>query len=92
MYEAVGVLELLARIGSAAAARHAPRKNGGRRRRRSRSSARSKCLTPSRTVLRDGAPSLLTPKEYDLLAGADPSRRRVHHATELLTRSGLRRE
>jgi len=62
-----GVLELLARIEALLRRVNAPRKNGGPPAPAFDKFGAIEVLTPSRTVLRDGAPVSLTPKEYDLL-------------------------
>jgi DNA-binding response OmpR family regulator len=62
-----GVLELLARIEALLRRVNAPRKNGGPPTPAFDKFGVIEVLTPSRTVLRDGSPVLLTPKEYDLL-------------------------
>ncbi len=62
-----GVLELLARIEALLRRVTAPRKNGGPPGPSLEKFGEIEVLTPSRTVLRNGAPVPLTPKEYDLL-------------------------
>jgi two-component system, OmpR family, alkaline phosphatase synthesis response regulator PhoP len=62
-----GVLELLARIEALLRRATAPRKNGGPPPPPFERFGDIEVLSPSRTVLRDGAPVALTPKEYDLL-------------------------
>ena len=62
-----GVLELLARIEALLRRVMAPRKNGGPPAPVFEKFGDIEVLTPSRTVLRDGSPIALTPKEYDLL-------------------------
>ncbi|PYP18229.1 MAG: DNA-binding response regulator [Gemmatimonadetes bacterium] len=62
-----GVLELLARIEALLRRVSAPRKNGGPPTPAFDKFGAIEVLAPSRTVLRDGSPVLLTPKEYDLL-------------------------
>jgi DNA-binding response OmpR family regulator len=62
-----GVLELLARIEALLRRVTAPRKNGGPPGPAIEKFGEIEVLTPSRTVLRGGAPVSLTPKEYDLL-------------------------
>ena len=62
-----GVLELLARIEALLRRATAPRKNGGPPPPAVQKFGDIEVLAPSRTVLRDGAPVALTPKEYDLL-------------------------
>lgn len=62
-----GVLELLARIEALLRRVTAPRKNGGPPGPAIEKFGEIEVLTPSRTVLRNGAPVSLTPKEYDLL-------------------------
>ena len=62
-----GVLELLARIEALLRRVAAPRKNGGPPAPVFEKFGDIEVLTPSRTVLRDGSPVALTPKEYDLL-------------------------
>jgi DNA-binding response OmpR family regulator len=62
-----GVLELLARIEALLRRVTAPRKNGGQPGPAVEKFGEIEVLTPSRTVLRGGAPVSLTPKEYDLL-------------------------
>ena len=62
-----GVLELLARIEALLRRVAEPRKNGGPPAPPFEKFGAIEVLTPSRTVLRDGSPVALTPKEYDLL-------------------------
>jgi DNA-binding response OmpR family regulator len=62
-----GVLELLARIEALLRRVTEPRKNGGPPPLPFDKFGEIEVLTPSRTVLRDGSPVALTPKEYDLL-------------------------
>jgi DNA-binding response OmpR family regulator len=62
-----GVLELLARIEALLRRVSAPRKNGGPPGPTVEKFGEIEVLTPSRTVLRNGAPVSLTPKEFDLL-------------------------
>src|SRR3989442_1734587 len=62
-----GVLELLARIEALLRRVAEPRKNGGPPPPPFEKFGDIEVLTPSRTVLRDGSPVALTPKEYDLL-------------------------
>src|SRR3989475_6650695 len=62
-----GVLELLARIEALLRRVVAPRTNGGPPAPPVRKVRQVEGATPSRTVLLDGAPVALTPKEYDLL-------------------------
>ncbi|HEV2671511.1 MAG TPA: response regulator transcription factor [Gemmatimonadales bacterium] len=62
-----GVLELLARIEALLRRVQAPRKNGGPPGPAVEKFGEIEVLTPSRTVLLDGSPVALTPKEYDLL-------------------------
>ena len=62
-----GVLELLARIEALLRRVNAPRKNGGPPGPTIEKFGEIEVLTPSRTVLRNGSPVSLTPKEYDLL-------------------------
>ena len=62
-----GVLELLARIEALLRRVLAPKKNGGPPPPPFEKFGDIEILTPSRTVLREGAPVSLTPKEYDLL-------------------------
>jgi two-component system response regulator MtrA len=62
-----GVLELLARIEALLRRVAEPRKNGGPPPPPFEKFGAIEVLTPSRTVLRDGSPVSLTPKEYDLL-------------------------
>jgi DNA-binding response OmpR family regulator len=62
-----GVLELLARIEALLRRVLGPKKNGGPPPPPFEKFGDIEILTPSRTVLRDGAPVALTPKEYDLL-------------------------
>src|SRR5207247_10686915 len=62
-----GVLELLARIEALLRRVVQPKKNGGPPDPVFEKFGEIEVLTPSRTVLRDGSPVSLTPKEYDLL-------------------------
>ncbi len=62
-----GVLELLARIEALLRRVSASRKNGGPPTPAFDKFGAIEVLAPSRTVLRDGSPVPLTPKEYDLL-------------------------
>src|SRR5437870_12376950 len=62
-----GVLELLARIEALLRRVVAPKKNGGPPAPPFEKFGDIGVLTPSRTVLLDGSPVALTPKEYDLL-------------------------
>jgi two-component system, OmpR family, alkaline phosphatase synthesis response regulator PhoP len=62
-----GVLELLARIEALLRRVLGPKKNGGPPPPPFEKFGDIEILTPSRTVLREGAPVALTPKEYDLL-------------------------
>ncbi len=62
-----GVLELLARIEALLRRVSASRKNGGPPTPAFDKFGEIEVLAPSRTVLRDGSPVPLTPKEYDLL-------------------------
>ena len=62
-----GVLELLARIEALLRRVVAPKKNGGPPMPMLEKFGEIEVLTPSRTVLREGSPVSLTPKEYDLL-------------------------
>ncbi len=62
-----GVLELLARIEALLRRVTAPRKNGGPPEAAIEKFGEIEVLRPSRTVLRNGSPVSLTPKEYDLL-------------------------
>src|SRR5204862_217984 len=61
------VIELLARIEGLLRRVAEPRKNGGPPPPPFEKFGDIEVLTPSRTVLRDGSPVALTPKEYDLL-------------------------
>ena len=62
-----GVLELLARIEALLRRVVEPKKNGGPPALTFEKFGEIEILPPSRTVLRDGSPVSLTPKEYDLL-------------------------
>jgi len=80
-----GVLELLARIEALLRRVIAPRKNGGPPTPAFEKYGEIEVLTPSRTVLRDGAPVALTPKEYDLLLALIRRDGACITRTELLT-------
>ncbi len=80
-----GVLELLARIEALLRRVMAPRKNGGPPTPVFEKFGDIEVLTPSRTVLRDGAPVALTPKEYDLLLALIRRDGACITRTELLT-------
>ena len=80
-----GVLELLARIEALLRRVMAPRKNGGPPTPVFEKFGDIEVLTPSRTVLRDGAPVALTPKEYDLLIALIRRDGACITRTELLT-------
>jgi DNA-binding response OmpR family regulator len=78
-----GVLELLARIEALLRRVSAPRKNGGPPGPAVEKFGEIEVLTPSRTVLRDGSPVPLTPKEYELLMAL------MHREGACITRSEL---
>jgi DNA-binding response OmpR family regulator len=78
-----GVLELLARIEALLRRVTAPRKNGGPPGPTIEKFGEIEILTPSRTVLRNGSPVSLTPKEYDLLLAL------LHRDGACITRSEL---
>jgi DNA-binding response OmpR family regulator len=78
-----GVLELLARIEALLRRVNAPRKNGGPPGPTIEKFGEIEVLTPSRTVLRNGSPVSLTPKEYDLLMAL------LHRDGACITRSEL---
>jgi len=80
-----GVLELLARIEALLRRVVAPRKNGGPPTPAFEKFGDIEVLTPSRTVLRDGSPVALTPKEYDLLLALVRRDGACITRTELLT-------
>ena len=80
-----GVLELLARIEALLRRVTEPRKNGGPPPPSFEKFGEIEVLTPSRTVLRDGSPVSLTPKEYDLLLALIRREGACITRTELLT-------
>ena len=80
-----GVLELLARIEALLRRVVAPRKNGGPPPPAFEKFGDIEVLTPSRTVLREGSPVALTPKEYDLLLALIRREGACITRTELLT-------
>jgi two-component system alkaline phosphatase synthesis response regulator PhoP len=80
-----GVLELLARIEALLRRVLAPKKNGGPPPPPFDKFGDIEILTPSRTVLREGAPVPLTPKEYDLLLALIRRDGACITRTELLT-------
>ena len=80
-----GVLELLARIEALLRRVLAPKKNGGPPPPPFEKFGEIEILTPSRTVLREGAPVSLTPKEYDLLLALIRRDGACITRTELLT-------
>ena len=80
-----GVLELLARIEALLRRVVAPKKNGGPPDPPFDKFGEIEVLTPSRTVLRDGSPVALTPKEYDLLLALIRRDGACITRTELLT-------
>jgi len=80
-----GVLELLARIEALLRRVVAPKKNGGPPAPTFEKFGDIEVLTPSRTVLRDGSPVSLTPKEYDLLVALIRRDGACITRTELLT-------
>ncbi|HEY7194660.1 MAG TPA: response regulator transcription factor [Gemmatimonadales bacterium] len=80
-----GVLELLARIEALLRRVLAPKKNGGPPPPPFEKFGDIEILTPSRTVLRDGSPVPLTPKEYDLLLALIRRDGACITRTELLT-------
>ena len=80
-----GVLELLARIEALLRRVLAPKKNGGPPPPPFEKFGEIEILAPSRTVLREGAPVPLTPKEYDLLIALIRRDGACITRTELLT-------
>jgi DNA-binding response OmpR family regulator len=80
-----GVLELLARIEALLRRVLAPKRNGGPPPPPFEKFGDIEILTPSRTVLRDGSPVPLTPKEYDLLLALIRRDGACITRTELLT-------
>jgi DNA-binding response OmpR family regulator len=80
-----GVLELLARIEALLRRVLAPKKNGGPPPPPFEKFGEIEILTPSRTVLREGAQVSLTPKEYDLLLALIRRDGACITRTELLT-------
>ena len=80
-----GVLELLARIEALLRRVLAPKKNGGPPPPPFEKFGEIEILAPSRTVLREGAPVSLTPKEYDLLLALIRRDGACITRTELLT-------
>jgi len=80
-----GVLELLARIEALLRRVLAPKKNGGPPPPPFEKFGEIEILTPSRTVLREGAAVSLTPKEYDLLLALIRRDGACITRTELLT-------
>jgi len=80
-----GVLELLARIEALLRRVLAPKKNGGPPPPPFDKFGDIEILTPSRTVLREGAQVSLTPKEYDLLLALIRRDGACITRTELLT-------
>ncbi len=83
-----GVLELLARIEALLRRVTAPKKNGGPPPPPFEKFGDIEVLTPSRTVLRDGSPVSLTPKEYDLLLALIRRDGACITRSELLTEGG----
>ena len=79
------MLELLARIEALLRRVVAPKKNGGPPAPAFEKFGDIEVLTPSRTVLRDGSPVSLTPKEYDLLLALIRRDGACITRTELLT-------